>query len=404
MYDGADYYQIDELLDPEERLVRDTARQFVEQEYLPVVTRALPRTAPFRSSSRARVGALGFYGANLPHRVRLRRAQQRRLRPDQPGARARRLRAALVRQRAVRPGDVPDLRLRLRGAEAPLAAAPGARRGDRLLRPHRARLRLEPGRHADARACRSTAAIGSTAPSAGSPTATSPTSRWCGRRSPTATATWCAASWSSAARTGFTHARDAGQVQPARVDHLGAVPRGLRRAGRQRPAGRAGHARPALVPDPGALRHLLGRDRRGHRLLRVRARLRRASASCSRRPIAGYQLVQAKLVDMLTEITKAQLLCLRLGRLKDAGTHAARAGQLAKMNNVSQALHIARAGARHPRRQRHHRRVPGHPPHAEPRDGEHLRGHRGRPPPDHRQGHHRLGRVRAVNTDFTDSF
>ena len=36
------------------------------------------------------------------------------------------------------------------------------------------------------------------------------------------------------------------------------------------------------------------------------------------RPIAGYQLVQQKLVDMVNEITKAQLLALRLGRLKEA--------------------------------------------------------------------------------------
>src|SRR5215468_5387695 len=38
------------------------------------------------------------------------------------------------------------------------------------------------------------------------------------------------------------------------------------------------------------------------------------------RPIAGYQLVQAKLVDMLQEITKAQLIAWRLGKLKEAGT------------------------------------------------------------------------------------
>jgi len=37
------------------------------------------------------------------------------------------------------------------------------------------------------------------------------------------------------------------------------------------------------------------------------------------RPIAGFQLVQQKLVTMLVEITKAQLLCLRLGQLKGAG-------------------------------------------------------------------------------------
>jgi glutaryl-CoA dehydrogenase len=60
------------------------------------------------------------------------------------------------------------------------------------------------------------------------------------------------------------------------------------------------------------------------------------------RPIAGYQLVQAKLVQMLTEITKAQLLCLRLGRLKDAGKLRPQQVSLAKRNNVYWALRIAR--------------------------------------------------------------
>jgi glutaryl-CoA dehydrogenase len=60
------------------------------------------------------------------------------------------------------------------------------------------------------------------------------------------------------------------------------------------------------------------------------------------RPIAGYQLVQAKLVTMLTEITKAQLIAWRLGRLKDEGKMRPEQVSLAKMNNVSQALAIAR--------------------------------------------------------------
>lgn len=60
------------------------------------------------------------------------------------------------------------------------------------------------------------------------------------------------------------------------------------------------------------------------------------------RPIAGYQLVQQKLVTMVAEITKAQLLCLRLGRLKDEGKMRPEQVSLAKMNNVSQALHVAR--------------------------------------------------------------
>lgn len=60
------------------------------------------------------------------------------------------------------------------------------------------------------------------------------------------------------------------------------------------------------------------------------------------RPIAGYQLTQAKLVEMLTEITKAQLLCVQLGRLKDQGTVRFQQISMAKRNNVYQALAIAR--------------------------------------------------------------
>ncbi len=60
------------------------------------------------------------------------------------------------------------------------------------------------------------------------------------------------------------------------------------------------------------------------------------------RPIAGYQLVQQKLVHMLTEITKGQLLAWRLGRLKDAGTMRPEQVSLAKRNNVGAALDIAR--------------------------------------------------------------
>ncbi len=60
------------------------------------------------------------------------------------------------------------------------------------------------------------------------------------------------------------------------------------------------------------------------------------------RRLAGYQLVQRKLVDMLTEITKAQLICFRLGQLKDAGTMRPEQVSLAKRNNVNAALEIAR--------------------------------------------------------------
>jgi glutaryl-CoA dehydrogenase len=60
------------------------------------------------------------------------------------------------------------------------------------------------------------------------------------------------------------------------------------------------------------------------------------------RPIGGFQIQQARLADMLTEITKAQLLCLQLGRLKDRGTATPEQVSLAKRNNVSMATDVAR--------------------------------------------------------------
>src|SRR5260370_24009882 len=59
------------------------------------------------------------------------------------------------------------------------------------------------------------------------------------------------------------------------------------------------------------------------------------------KPIGSFQLVQQKLVWMITEITKAQLLCLRLGQLKDEGTVRAQQISMAKMNNVQMALDTA---------------------------------------------------------------
>jgi glutaryl-CoA dehydrogenase len=64
------------------------------------------------------------------------------------------------------------------------------------------------------------------------------------------------------------------------------------------------------------------------------------------KPIGAFQLQQARLAEMLTEITKAQLLCLQLGRLKDAGTMTPQQVSLAKRNNVAVATDIARESRR----------------------------------------------------------
>jgi glutaryl-CoA dehydrogenase len=60
------------------------------------------------------------------------------------------------------------------------------------------------------------------------------------------------------------------------------------------------------------------------------------------RPLASFQLVQAKLAQMVTEITSMQLICWRLGKLKEAGKVRPQHVSLAKRNNVGRALDIAR--------------------------------------------------------------
>jgi glutaryl-CoA dehydrogenase len=60
------------------------------------------------------------------------------------------------------------------------------------------------------------------------------------------------------------------------------------------------------------------------------------------RPIAGYQLVQQKLVEMVANITQAQLLTWRLGKLKEAGTLTPAQISLAKRTCVSMARDVAR--------------------------------------------------------------
>ena len=60
------------------------------------------------------------------------------------------------------------------------------------------------------------------------------------------------------------------------------------------------------------------------------------------KPIAAFQLTQKKLAEMLTEITKAQLVAWRLGTLKNAGKATSAQISLAKRNNVAMALLVAR--------------------------------------------------------------
>lgn len=60
------------------------------------------------------------------------------------------------------------------------------------------------------------------------------------------------------------------------------------------------------------------------------------------KPIASFQLIQKKLAEMITEITKAQLLTLRLGQLRNEGKATSAQISMAKRNNVEMALKVAR--------------------------------------------------------------
>ncbi len=64
------------------------------------------------------------------------------------------------------------------------------------------------------------------------------------------------------------------------------------------------------------------------------------------KPIAAFQLQQARLAEMVTEIVKAQLVSLHLGRLKDLGKMTPQQVSLAKRNNVNMATDIAREARR----------------------------------------------------------
>jgi glutaryl-CoA dehydrogenase len=64
------------------------------------------------------------------------------------------------------------------------------------------------------------------------------------------------------------------------------------------------------------------------------------------RPIGAFQIQQVRIADMLTEIVKAQLVSLHLGRMKDDGTFTPQQVSFAKRNNVNMATNVARESRR----------------------------------------------------------
>ena len=256
-FQNFDFLHLDSSFTEDELLVRRTARDFVEDNLIPIIEECF-REGRFPRELVPLMGELGFFGAN--HRgLRLRRHVQRRVRPGHAGTGARRLRPAQLCQRAVGAGHVPHLHLRLRRAEEHLAPRPRQRRKDRLLRPHRARLRVEPRRHDHHAPAKPATSTFSTAKKCGSPPAPSPMSPSSGPRSKTRTGMRVRGFLVETDRPGFSAHGSPRQVEPARLGHQRPLSAG-RAHPRRQPAARHGRPEePAHVPQPGPLRHQLGR-------------------------------------------------------------------------------------------------------------------------------------------------
>ena len=336
---GTDYYDIEELLEPEERMVRDTARQFVDREYLPVVTEHF-RKGTFPVSLAKRVAELGFFGANLPQ--------------EYGCAGLNNVAYGLINQELER-GD-SGLRSFV-SVQSGLVMYPifsfGSEAQKRYWLPRLA--------HGEAIGC-----FGLTEPDFGSNpsgmlTRAEPVS---GGYRLNGTKRWITNGDVSDVAVVWAKVTDGG----ADVVRGFLVERGRDGFSTREMQGKFSlrasitselFFEDCVVPEENILPGVRGM--RGPLSCLTQARYgiswgaigaAIACYECARdyarervmfdKPIAAYQLVQAKLVAMITEITKAQLLCLRLGRLKDAGKARPEQVSMAKMNNVSQALHIAR--------------------------------------------------------------
>ncbi len=108
-------------------------------------------------------------------------------------------------------------------------------------------------------------------------------------------------------------------------------------------AQRLGAERAVRLPQPGALRHLLGRHGGGGGLLAPARGNTGSTASSSASRSPATQLFQKKLADMQTEIALGLQASLRVGRLMDEGRFAPEMISLVKRNNCGKALDIARA-------------------------------------------------------------
>ena len=159
-----------------------------------------------------------------------------------------------------------------------------------------------------------------------------------------------------ARREGPLDAEDRGQALASRLDHRRDRHGRRRGAGGRAAAERLRPQRPVRLPQPRALGIAWGAMGAAEVCWHA-ARNYTLDRKQFGRPLAANQLIQKKLADMQTEIALGLQAALRVGRLMDEGSCPPEMISLIKRNNCGKALDIARAGARHARRQRHRRRV-----------------------------------------------
>ena len=230
----------------------------------------------------------------------------------------------------------------------------------------------------------------STAPSAGSGTARSPT-WWSSSRAPTRTAR-SKRSWSRRTRPASRPSRSAARGLRARSGRPTITLDGVRvpEASRLPGAETFKDAGRVLV----TTRSVCAWGALGHAVAAYDAALTYSKQRTQfGKPLAGFQIVQERLVRMLAAVTSMQLYCMQLARLEE---ERAPVGHDRRPRQVPQHPHGARghrARAGHARRQRRPAREPRYPPHGRHRGHPHLRGHRDHAGADRGPRHHGLGRV-----------
>ena len=144
-------FAIDHLLSEEERAIRDVVREYVDAEIRPHVGRLVRGRADPGPRARAGPRQLGVLGMHLEgYGCQGTSAVAYGLACLELEAGDSGIRSLVSVQGSLAMYAI--WALRVRGAEAGVAAADGGRRGDRVLRPDRGRLRLQPQRHAHQRA------------------------------------------------------------------------------------------------------------------------------------------------------------------------------------------------------------------------------------------------------------